>query len=205
MRGSYLIILRRNEFNKQYTKKAFNKLVDDKRWLVDDFKPDKLELSDLQTFQKINDFKCISIQNRTEYDILLEAHFTSGFNCLIQEFNMNAYNKYGEKIITLPTAKEMVQAINYILSLKYSRQTELILNNYYINVFEDLYSLFYRRYSNYKAENEDEDFQNETIEDDKEGIYYLKKLKTTLDTYILLEQENSYISNLEHILIYKNY
>jgi hypothetical protein len=118
---------------------------------------------------------------------------------------MNAYNKYGEKIITLPTAKEMVQAINYILSLKYSRQTELILNNYYINVFEDLYSPFYRRYSNYKAENEDEDFQNETIEDDKEGIYYLKKLKTTLDTYILLEQENSYINNLEHILIYKNY
>lgn len=202
MRGSYFYILRRSENNKVFSKKAFNKIIEEKGWLYDDFKQEKLDIKDIQTYQLLNDFKCLSIENKTEYDILLQAHFTSNFTCLIEQFNMNAYNKFGEKIISLATAKQMLQAINYILSLNYSRQTELILNNYFIDVFEDLYSLFYNRYLN--TSKECIDIQEQLSYNDKDGLYYLKKIKTVLDTFILLNNQNCF-SNLQYVLVYKNY
>lgn len=199
MRGSYFYILRKTKYNKVYSTSAFNKIVEEKRWLYDDFKPEKLSLNDIQNYQILNDFKCISIQNKTEYDILLDAHFTSGFNCLIEEFNMNAYNKFGEKTIPLYMAKEMAQAVNYILSLNYSKQIELILNNPYLDVFETLYYPFTCRFIHSDSKDA------ESNEFDKEGLYFLKKIKNVLDTFILLNDENSFNEEVEYVLVYKNY
>lgn len=199
MRGSYFYILRKTKYSKTYSNTIFNKIVEKKRWLYDDLKTEKLKLEDIQNYQLFDDFKCISIKNKTEYDILLEAHFTSGFSCLIEEFNMNAYNKFGEITIPMYMAKEMVQAANYILSLNYSRQMELILNNPYLEVFETLYQPFMMRF------NSSNEYNEEVNEYDREGLYYLKKVKQVLDTFILLNDENYFDKETEYVLIYKNY
>ena len=200
--GSYFLILRHDV--ERYSDKEFNQLVKDNydHWLKNDFNPgNDYTLDEIQEFQQVNDKTYVSVQSKKKYDLLMDAYFNSAFTCLKDEFNMNPYNKYGEHEISLNEAKEIVQAIDYILSFNYSKKVENVLNNYFISVFEEMYTPFYNRYKSKVNKIEYNSF------DENESFHILKKVKTVLDSFLLLENDNLYCEDgsykFEYKLIYK--
>ena len=194
--GSYFLILRND--GSVYSNQEFDQILKlNEVWLKNDFSEKDFILDEIQEFQKVNQNLYVSVKSKKKYFLILESWFGSNFSCLTEEFNMNSYNKWGEHEFTIENAKKIIQAIDYILSLKYSRDFELILDNYYLDIFKELYSPFYNRFIKDKNE-------KITDEEDESGIYSLKKLRTILNTFILLEDENT-LNEFEYRLIYKNY
>ena len=149
---------------------------------------------------------------------LLEFHFCSSFVCLKEHFSLNAY-KYSESstIISKSLAKEMLQAIEYVLSEKYDKTFENVLNNDFIEVFGNGYSLFDNRFhqehkpiyidkefkDGYVIRFDDYGYEKEIIENDNGIRHDLNKAKACLLAYLNAE-DNSWEDN-ELILEYSAY
>lgn len=87
--------------------------------------------------------------NGVLHEKLLEFHFCSTFSCLKDKFNLNPYKfKESSVFISRVEAKHMLQAINYILNEKYDKTFENILDNEYVDIFGNGYSLYDDHFSN---------------------------------------------------------
>lgn len=85
------------------------------------------------------------------HEKLLTFDFCSTFTCLKEKFNLNAYkNSECSVMISKDEARKMLQAIKYVLSGEYSKKFEDILNNEYVQLFGNGYSLFDNRFSKHK-------------------------------------------------------
>ena len=139
----------------------------------------------------------LSVEDNGTYVPIMTFYFPSDFGVLKDEYNMYSSPCASQVIIDLHTAKELVQAIDYLLAGNYSEQFELILNNYYIKKFGELLPLYDFRYAKI-----DELNSVEINEFTQSGNYILKKLQTILNAYIWLEAENS-LHTFKYKLIYQ--
>jgi len=195
--GSFFIILR---YNNSINKDLAQKVIDDNEILKDEWNGKTIDINDVYDYFPVNikTHEYINIKNGKTYSELLNVHFNSVFRSLIEEFNMNPYNKTSQIILNYNITSKMIQAINYILSNNYNKDFEKILDNYYLKVFEDLYPDFYNRFNNnfeeyYELKNEND-----------EAISILNRVLHTLNTYKLMQDEND-INKDEILLIYNNY
>lgn len=197
--GSVLNILRSNKKHKHTVR---NKIINNK---IEEFKSNLAGLVSAENiiipnylmFEDNMDVM-LSIKDKQYFNILLDAHFSSQFTELKDEYNLNPYNGTNQVVIDIHTAKEMLQAIKYLLSRNYSLGIEDILDNYWISVFSELLPSYYTQNIT------DSEFINENKDIEQEGKYILTKFKTVLETYILLVNENC-CNEYQYILLYSAY
>ena len=140
-------------------------------------------------------YQMFSLKDKMYYTILFEMGFGSTFTCIREEFGLNAYNN-SEFEINYNMAKEMRQALNYLLNFKYSDKVEEIMDNQYITILGHNLPVYeYRKLS--EEDKGGEDFF------DIEGKFALKRLKTTLDTFIALCDEDTQVYTEEENKSYK--
>lgn len=151
------------------------------------------------------------------HERLLDFHFGSSFTCLKTEFNLNPYiNKESSVFISKDEASKMLQAINYILSNDYSKKFEEILNNKYVDIFGDGYSLFDDRFKQkkdriYVDKNDDgymlsfgdEQYDIEVKETDDDIIFSLSRARSAIMAF--LEAETYSYDGFELVLEYSVY
>jgi hypothetical protein len=132
------------------------------------------------------------IQSGEVFEDIFNMHFITDFTTLKEAWNMHSLNP--QILINVETAKEILQAIEYILSGNYSEQVENILKNYYISVFGEHYPLYLTRY----------DFgENKEIDSDwlRREKYYLNKTKCALSAFVWLMNENT-LNEYKYDLLY---
>lgn len=89
-------------------------------------------------YRRDNYQKYILSTDGRSMDKLLEWDFTSGFDCLINEWNLSYYNfKNNEYIIDVETAKQLLAAAEYLLGGEYSDSIERSMNNPYIHILSE--------------------------------------------------------------------
>lgn len=126
------------------------------------------------------------------FEDIFNMHFITDFTTLKELWNMHSLNP--QILINVETAKEIIQAIEYILSGNYSEQVENILKNNYISVFGEHYPLYLTRY----------DFgENKEIDSDwlRREKYYLNKAKCALSAFVWLMDENT-LNEYKYDLLY---
>lgn len=126
------------------------------------------------------------------FEDIFNMHFITDFTTLKEEWNMHSLNP--QIIVNVETAKEIVQAIEYILSGNYSEQAENILKNYYISVFGEHYPLYLLRYDF----GENKEIDSVWLRREK---YYLNKVKCALSAFIWLMNENT-LNEYKYDLLY---
>ena len=148
---------------------------------------------------------------------LLEFHFCSAFSCLKEKFNLDQYAfSTSSTFINRMEAQCMLQAINYVLSEKYDKTFENILNNEYVAIFGNGYSLYDDRFSNaheriYVDKNKDnytitfgdESWNREIAESDDEIRFNVKRVRSCIQAF--LDAESNSWENTELILEYSVY
>ena len=149
------------------------------------------------------------------HEKLLTFDFCSTFTCLKEKFNLNAYkNDECSAMISQDEARKMLQAIKYVLSGEYSKKFEDILNNEYVQLFGDGYSLFDNRFSKHKDKiyvdkdsNDgysisfgDDGWDAEIAESDDDIIFNLKRTRSCLQAF--LDAECYEWDNFELVLEY---
>lgn len=146
------------------------------------------------TWNYVSNTEFINIDDKRKYDILLDLGFCSTFRCLREEFNLGEI-KNSTIEINVSTAKEMRQAIKYLLNYKYSDKVEEIMDNYYIKVFgSEIPEYEYRK-------NKDIDVATDDYFSE-EGKYALKKLLVALNAFIWQSDEYCFDDKLQLKLIY---
>lgn len=81
------------------------------------------------------------------HEKLLDFHFGSAFTCLREHFALNPYKlSQSSVVVSKADAEKMLQAIEYVLSEEYSKKFESVLNNEYVKMFGDGYTLFDNRF-----------------------------------------------------------
>ena len=132
------------------------------------------------------------------HDKLLEFHFGSSFTALKDKFHTNAYIfSKSSVLISKNEAEKMLQAVEYILSKKYSREFEDILNNEYVDLLGNGLSYFDDRFIQCREKiYVDKDGENwvvsfgdyqcnaETNECDEEIIFNLKRVSICLKAFL---------------------
>lgn len=142
----------------------------------------------------ISNTEYINLKDKRKYDILLDLGFCSTFRCLREEFNLDPFRNPTVEI-DISTAKEMRQAIKYLLNYKYSDKVEEIMDNYYIKIFgSEIPEFEYRK--NKDIDVESDDYFSE------EGKYALKKFLVALNTFIWQNDEYCFDNKLQLKLIY---
>lgn len=132
------------------------------------------------------------------HERLLEFQFGSSFTALKDHFRLNAY-RFSESavLISKNEAEKMLQAINYILNGNYSKSFEDVLNNEYVEIFGDGYSLFDDRFKknreNIYIDKHDESYtvtfgdvhlDREIAETDNEIVFSLKRVRSCLQAFL---------------------
>lgn len=134
-----------------------------------------ISVNELHRYHALDESTFIDIKEHKFVESIFSANFCSSFTAFAEYFNLNAYSlKYDQEIITLNMAKEILQALKYLLNEQYSKSFENILNNPYVKIFSD-YSYAYYKWKNPETE---------AIEDEFEK-YYLIDLHDILSAYIL--------------------
>ena len=133
------------------------------------------------------------------HEKLLAFDFCSTFTCLKEKFNLNAYkNAECSVMISQDEARKMLQAIKYVLSGEYNKKFEDILNNEYVQLFGDGYSLFDNRFSKHKdkiyvdKDNNDgysisfgdSQWDAEIAESDDDIVFNLTRTKSCLQAFL---------------------
>ena len=152
------------------------------------------------------------------HEKLLDFHFCSSFTCLKEHFSLNAYKPSQSSIfISTDEAKKMLQAINYILSKKYDKAFEDILDNEYVNLFGNGFSLFDDRFKchidrkiyldktgdGYIISFGDSQWDAEIAECDDDIVFSLRRVKSCLNAF--LDAETYSYDGFELILEYSAY
>jgi hypothetical protein len=131
-----------------------------------------------------NDFSdptgLIEFSTSKVWDILFPAHFISSFAFFAESLGLNPGNNLKSQMeISTITANEMLTAIKYILSRKYSFEFEMILNNRWVSIFKQ--AIF-----DYESPN---DYPTEETLD---GLHMLNRVKLVLETFITLVESTDY-------------
>lgn len=153
-----------------------------------------------------------------KHEKLLEFHFCSSFSCLREHFGLNAYKfSKNSTFVAKHEAEKMLQAIEYVLSEKYSKNFEHILNNEYVELFGNGYSMFDNRFKDasnpiYIDKDSDDGYtvrfndgccDAEIDESDDDVIFNLNRVRACLLAYLNAE-DNSYYDE-ELVLEYSVY
>ena len=127
--------------------------------------------------------------NGVKYDKLLEFHFGSYFICLKEKFNLNP-DSFSSSAVLVPKheVEKMLQAIEYILSEEYSKSVERLLNNEYVELFGEGYSLFDKRFKN----------SRDPLYIDREGKNYIVNFNDYSLDREMAESDSDVIFNLNH-------
>lgn len=132
-------------------------------------------VNELHRYHALGESTFIDIKEHKFVESIFSTNFCSSFTAFAEYFNLNAYSlKYDQEIITLNMAKEMLQALKYLLNEQYSKSFENVLNNPYIKIFSD-YSYAYYKWKNPETEAIEAEFEK----------YYLTDLHDILSAYIL--------------------
>lgn len=184
-RGSTFAILRKDRFPIKVTKDQV--MEQHKGWCNAAGEQLKFE-----ALPEISYYNCYSYVDKKSMELLsklVEADFNSSFTSLIDYYNLSYYktdSRSDRVVITKSTARNMVQAIKYLLYEDYSKRTEALLDNEWVTVFgEDC--LPYREWK---------DEMEYAGEDDSQ--WYLNRLRQVLETYLFISSE----SDEEIILLY---
>lgn len=164
-----------------------------------DYEYTEPEYKSVDEYRKRNyQSKIISTDGR-RLDELLEWNFTSGFDCLINEWNLNYYAfRNNEFIIDKDTAKQLLAATDYLLGGEYSDSIERSMNNPFIRILAegntgDSYWKYVHRKRNAKKMEKftfgDRDTVKVTVELPKK-----KKPKKGEDGY---DEEEEYLAELD--------
>lgn len=90
-------------------------------------------------------------EDGTKHVRLLDFHFGSTFTALKEHFNLDPYRVNQTSIfISKADAKKILQAIEYILSEDYDKKFEKILDNEFVKILGEGYSLFDNRFKESK-------------------------------------------------------
>jgi hypothetical protein len=137
-----------------------------------------------ETLPELSYYNCYSYVDKKSLELLtklVESDFNSSFTSLIEYYNLSYYqtdSRSDRVVINVSTARSMVQAIKYLLYEDYSKRTEALLDNEWIDVFgEDCIP-----YREWKDEMDYED------EDDSQ--WCLKRLRQILETYLFISSES---------------
>lgn len=178
------------------------------------------------------DCRYVMLDDHKLCDFLLSWDFSSGFDCLKNEWSLSAYRQeFSQHIVSKTEASKMLQAVKYLLSEDWSDRMEEVLDNAYIKVLADGYTSYsYGKYlsrsnpdSNAKvlrhaqngievtvkipscASGSDElDVQAriDAYEESKQIEFWLKQAGYALEAY-LKSDSFSYDSNSELVLVYE--
>lgn len=136
------------------------------------------DLNEVEHFYPINEYEYIDTKTFNCFDRLFTINFCSSFTALNEYFCLNAYDVSNNQIqISIHVAKQILQAVEYLLSEKYSKQFENILDSSFINILSE-YSYPYNKWKYPKIC---------SIQEDYEG-YYLTNLKKVLISYIFFTE-----------------
>lgn len=201
--GSYFLMLRTSKSieNEIVDKKEIQSYIDDfnKKYTCIGFQSDTFEDKEFYAYpltlehNEINNYKWVSFKTGKIYDEIFCLNFLSDFAQLKEEYALDPFRN-SEMKISFGQAKEMLVAINYLLSRNFSLKTEDILNNHYIRVFGEMLPS-YEAFLNGKRFYENNDL------DENESRYVLNKLQSLFNIYIWMENENS-LNECEYILLY---
>ena len=174
-RGSTFVILRRNSDSVKVTEEQVMEKYKDwydclgKSLVFDDI-PD-IAYYDKRTYVDKNTMELLTI--------LTECNFTSSFTTLIEHYYLSYYNTSERKdriVITAETARNMLQAVKYLMYEDYSKRLEELLNNEWIEVFSELCPDYLKWKHNEEYEDED-------------SMWYVNRLKQVLETFLFIRSE----------------
>lgn len=175
-RGSTFVILRRNSDSVKVTKNQVMEKYTD--W--HDCLGSPLGFDDIPDIAYYD--KCTYVDKNTMelLTTLTECDFTSSFTSLIEYYYLSYYTESGRKdrvVITAETARNMLQAVKYLMYEDYSKRLEEILNNEWIEVFSELSPDYLKWKHNGDYE-------------DEYSMGYLKRLKQVLETFLFIHSES---------------
>lgn len=185
-RGSTFVILRKERNPNKITEEQFGEYC--KNWYTD-WKGNPSDIKDIPELICYNDTSYVNKNSLELLTKLVEATFTSDFAVLIDYYNLSYYADAGRKdrvILSPETARNMLQAVKYLLSEEYSKSTEELLDNKWIEVFSTDWS----PYLEWK--------HKEEFSEDEWAQYRMKRLKQIFETYLFINSE----SDEEIILLY---
>lgn len=141
-------------------------------------------------------------EDNSYLDELMTWNFNSSFSCLKNEWAMQSYSwDRCQHVIDYGTAKLMLQACNYLLSGKWSDETEKILDNKWIRIFADGNDCC--SYWKYLYRNNKKRLREIESDEDSEDIeWQLKQMKSALEAFVNVDTEFLYDDKLEYVLVY---
>lgn len=175
-RGSTFVILRRNTPKETVTEEQVMKNYPN--WC--DWSGTPLSFNDLPSIAYLDKYSYVDTNTMEVLTVLAEASFTSSFTALIEHYNLSYYNEQGRKdrvVITSDTARDMIRAVKYLQYEDYSKRTESLLDNPWIEVFSDGYT----PYMEWK--------DGVDYEDDEDTQWYLKRLRQVLEAFLFIRDE----------------
>lgn len=181
-RGSTFVFLKR-------TDKPISEEEIVAKYPEDCLRKEPITINDLHRYTYFDKGYYSDKETHTLLSILFDVTFNSTFTCLKDEFNLNPYSHCHDKIVFTETqVRAMLQAIKYLFNADYSRKTEELLDNAYIQIFSEMHTPYMM-------------WKNPEWEDDcmDDGMWHLRRLKRLLEAYLCMCEEDD---ENEYILLY---
>ena len=176
-RGSTFVILRKDKYPHKVTEEQVMEVYKD--WC--DCLGNPLGFKDVPDIAYYHPYAYVDKASLELLSVLTEASFTSSFKSLIEHYNLSYYTESGKNdrvVISSETARSMLQAIKYLIYADYSKRTEALLDNKWIDVFSE-HSITYFEWK-----------YGTDCSDDDESEWYLKRLRQVLETYLFINEES---------------
>jgi len=168
----------------------------------------KVDPKDIPPYIQSGRLTYINHFDKEEYNELLSVEFNSLFSCLKDEFNLSSYSVNNTLEISACEAEKMLEAINYLLFEKYDHLLEeAVLNNHYIKVFGETFTPYVNYYiklnhTNNNIEDEEDNYELFSYNEEYQSeLCILKRVKSILDTFLLLVNENTW-REFKYVLLY---
>lgn len=177
-RGSTFVILRRNTPAVEVTEEQVMEHYEG--W--SDCLGTPLGFKDLPSIACMSNYSYVDINTMETLTVLAEATFTSSFTALIEYYNLSYYAESGGKdrvTITEDTARDMLRAVKYLQYEDYSKRTESLLDNPWIEVFSG-------GYIPYMEWRDGVDYGD----DYGDTQWYLKRLRQVLEAFLFISNES---------------
>lgn len=181
---------------------VLNPKIDEKESVYDDANKQWKDVRDYSINGLRANFLKVLRDDNSYLDELMSWHFNSSFNCLKNEWSMQSYSwDKCQHVIDYGTAKLMLQACNYLLSGKWSDETEKILDNKWIRIFADgndccsYWKYLYR-------DNKKRLREIESDEDSEDIEWQLKQMKNAFEAFVNADDDFLYHDRIEYVLVY---
>lgn len=147
-------------------------------------------------------YQALLNEDKSYLDKLMTWDFGSGFTCIKDTWNLNAYSlKESMCIVDKATAEKILQACNYLLSENWSNDFEKILNNEWIKtIASDNHG---ESYWKYVYRDDKKSLREISAEEQESAEYNINKLRNVMDTFINNDSEYSSYGLVKNILVYE--